>query len=216
MKKAMLVTLVLIALVLAACGNEKPAPTTEPTILFIPGVEDSIFDDPTIGGEIGELPQPTTPNPGATEPTGNVPAPTQPTQPVAPTLPTDPVEPGQPTQPVTPTQPTQPEDPQNPEDPADTTRPTTPVVDPTQPTEPEATQPVYDIIDYASLTYEQWVALPVEQAQNVVLSLKTTADYDAFFAWYNKALEDYKAAHPGIEVGNGPIDMNELLGNKGN
>lgn len=178
MKKAMLVTLVLVALVLAACGNEKPAPTTEPTILFIPGVEDSIFDDPTIGGEIGELPQPT--------------------------------------QPVTPTQPTQPEDPQNPEDPADTTRPTTPVVDPTQPTEPEATQPVYDIIDYASLTYEQWVALPVEQAQNVVLSLKTTADYDAFFAWYNKALEDYKAAHPGIEVGNGPIDMNELLGNKGN
>lgn len=36
---------------------------------------------------------------------------------------------------------------------------------------------------------------------------------DAFYEWYSAAQEAYEQAHPAIEVGDGVIDMNEIVGN---
>lgn len=44
--------------------------------------------------------------------------------------------------------------------------------------------------------------------------MNSFGDIDAFFNWYNDAKETYEKENPSIEIGNGPIDMEEIINGK--
>ena len=96
-------------------------------------------------------------------------------------------------------------------DPTETTEPaeTTEKPQPTEPEEPETTAPtteppVPETVDY--MTFQNMSASQQQAYMNTFGSL------DLFFAWYNQAKADYEAANPPIDVGDGNIDMGDLVG----
>lgn len=62
------------------------------------------------------------------------------------------------------------------------------------------------------LSYEEYLALtPAEQQAYY----ETFADYEAYFAWLNKAKEDYENNKDQIEIGgNGSLDLGDIIGGK--
>lgn len=74
-------------------------------------------------------------------------------------------------------------------------------------TEPAQTEP--DKVPEGEIDYETFVAMdPALQR----VYMESFESMDAFFDWYNAAKEAYEQAHPSIDVGDGIIDLEELVG----
>ena len=58
-----------------------------------------------------------------------------------------------------------------------------------------------------TLTYEEFWAMSGKEQQAYYESFDSVDD---FFAWYNAAKAEHEAAHPGIDAGDGEIDLGEL------
>lgn len=61
------------------------------------------------------------------------------------------------------------------------------------------------------VTYEEFMAMDGTEQEKYMNSF---GDIDAFFNWYNDAKEIYEKENPSIEIGNGPIDMEEIINGK--
>ena len=57
------------------------------------------------------------------------------------------------------------------------------------------------------LTYEEYWAMSGEEQLEYKESFDSVKD---FYAWYNAAKAEYESAHPGIDAGDGEIDLGEL------
>ena len=80
------------------------------------------------------------------------------------------------------------------------------VTEPVQ-TEPQQTEPAQ--IPEGEINYETFTAMdPALQRQY----MESFESMDAFFEWYNAAKEAYEQAHPSFDVGDGVIDVEDLLG----
>lgn len=67
--------------------------------------------------------------------------------------------------------------------------------------------------DAAKLTEFEWYnALSGEEQMAYMESFDSMA---AFFDWYNAAKAEYEQLHPSIEIGNGEIDIGDLIGGNG-
>ena len=87
-----------------------------------------------------------------------------------------------------------------------TTEPTTPPT--TESTTPPTTQP-NDNIDYVS--YEEYNAMTPEEQEAYFEQFESVAD---FVAWYQAAKAEYEEQNPDIDVGDGSIDIGEIIGGK--
>lgn len=86
--------------------------------------------------------------------------------------------------------------------------------EPELPTEQEPEKPNQDVTgDQGPIqcSYEEFAAMTPAQQQACMESYESI---EAFFAWYNQAKQEYDAAHPPIDVGNGSIDLDKVLGGK--
>ena len=104
------------------------------------------------------------------------------------------------------------------ENPTESVQPTTPAPQPTTPAPQPTTPPQSDSMDprdplsenfqFTTLTFEGYLAMTGEQQAAVV---KKFASPEMFVNWYNLAAEEYKAAHPDVEIGeNGMINGGNL------
>ena len=59
-----------------------------------------------------------------------------------------------------------------------------------------------------STAYEQYMAMSGEEQQALFESFGDPAE---FFAWLNNARAEYEALYPGIEIGEGEIDLNDYI-----
>lgn len=59
------------------------------------------------------------------------------------------------------------------------------------------------------IDYEEFTAMSPTQQR---LYMESFESLDAFFEWYNAAKEVYEQAHPPIDVGDGVIDMEDIIG----
>ena len=71
----------------------------------------------------------------------------------------------------------------------------------------ETTEPIR-IPDLEQLDYESFHDLSAEDQQAI---LESFTDIEAFFVWYNQIKAEYEAAHPAIEIGDGVVDMGDLM-----
>ena len=58
-----------------------------------------------------------------------------------------------------------------------------------------------------TLSYEEFWAMSGKEQLEYKESFDSAED---FFAWYNSAKAEHEAAHPGIDAGDGEIDLGEL------
>lgn len=85
----------------------------------------------------------------------------------------------------------------------------------TEPTEsvgPEATTPTTEPTqspDKEQMEYEKFQNMSAADQQAF---MGTFENLDLFFAWYNQVKAEYEAAHPPIDVGDGSVDMGDLIG----
>lgn len=79
----------------------------------------------------------------------------------------------------------------------------------TTPEETEATEPAPAV---TNMTYERYCSLSGEEQMAYMQTFDSLAD---FFDWYNAAKEAYEKENPGIEIGDGNIDLGEIAGGKG-
>ena len=77
----------------------------------------------------------------------------------------------------------------------------------TQPTEPDETNPTQAAEGKSD--YELFMDMEPAQQREYMESFESM---EAFFDWYNAAKEAYELAHPPIDVGDGVIDLEDLLG----
>lgn len=69
--------------------------------------------------------------------------------------------------------------------------------------------PAVDVVKPEKLSYEEYHAMtPTNQR----LYMESFNDPEAFFNWYNAAYEKYLKDHPAIDVGNGSVDIGDLIG----
>ena len=66
--------------------------------------------------------------------------------------------------------------------------------------------------DSDAVTYEEYMQMTATEQRDYMESFESV---DAFFAWYNAAKAEYDAQNPDIEVGNGSIDMGDIIGGNG-
>ena len=59
------------------------------------------------------------------------------------------------------------------------------------------------------LTYEEFWDLSGKEQQEYY---DTFDNVDDFFAWYNAAKAKFEAEHPGVDAGDGEIDLGDLVG----
>lgn len=126
-------------------------------------------------------------------------------------------EPAETTVPAEETEPEQDDVPQNTTEPEKTeetepkkpeTKPTAPPTEPAEvPGETEGGSAGAVVTDY-----ESFLAMSPEEQQKYVESFESI---DQFFAWYNAAKEEYEAANPPIDVGDGNIDIGDIIEGKG-
>ena len=90
-------------------------------------------------------------------------------------------------------------------EPAETTEDT----ETTEPVESEATTPSTEPAQPQQMDYMTFQNLSGAEQQAYMESF---ASLEQFFAWYNQAKEEYEAANPPIDVGDGNIDIGDLLG----
>ena len=84
--------------------------------------------------------------------------------------------------------------------------------EPQQPSEPAETQPAATEpveVPEGEIDYETFTAMTPTQQRVYMESFESL---DAFFEWYNAAKEAYEQAHPPIDVGDGVIDMEDIIG----
>ena len=180
MKRSIIVVLSLVLMIslLAACGNKQTQTTKATKPMPTGGLEDSIFPENIINGEQEQT---------ATQP-GNQ----------GTSLPGQkPTQPGndQASTPTTPTTPSTPATPTTPSNPATPTTPTNPTTPPTPSTPSGA----------VSIDYETFKAMTGAEKKAYQESFETI---DAFFEWYNAALDAYKKANPPTEIdGSGNITL---------
>ena len=93
-------------------------------------------------------------------------------------------------------EPTTPSEPDKPTEPTAPTESETPT-EPTVPSEP------------ASTSFEQYNAMSPEEQYAFFCTFSSMED---FVAWYNNAKAEYEAAHPGIDIGDGNIDIGDIIG----
>ena len=99
-------------------------------------------------------------------------------------------------------------------EPAETTKPTeaSKPSESTKPTEEsgpsESTPPATE----APKPQTEYEAFQNMSAADQQAYMESFGSMDAFFDWYNKAKEEYEAANPPIDVGNGSVDMGDLMG----
>ena len=169
-------------------GGNAPGQGTADNAPSLPGLEDGIFNPvPEETKEPDKSSEPTVP-----DPTESIPLPTIPDGPVNPDA--GPKDPDADVPSVTPPVGTEPEitEPQQ----------TEPAV-----TEPQQTQPVR--IPEGEIDYETFVAMDPALQRAYMESFESM---EAFFEWYNAAKEAYEQAHPSIDVGDGVIDLEDLIG----
>ena len=99
---------------------------------------------------------------------------------------------------------TQPETTENTE-PAETVKPTEPAQPDTTTPTTEPTQPSVNV----QMDYERFQNLSASEQMAVMESF---GSLDLFFAWYNQIKAEYEAANPPIDVGDGNIDIGDLVG----
>lgn len=99
----------------------------------------------------------------------------------------------------------------NPPESVQPTTPTTPAPQPTTPPQSDSMDPRDPLsknFQFTTLTFEGYLAMTGEQQAAVV---EKFASPEMFVNWYNLAAEEYKAAHPDVEIGsNGMIDGGNL------
>lgn len=89
---------------------------------------------------------------------------------------------------------------------------TTPATEPTEittpPTEPDSTEdpttPSTDDSNSSITDYEAYHNMSGEEQKAFIDSFESI---EAFFVWYNAAKAEYEAQNPGIDVGDGEIDL---------
>lgn len=93
----------------------------------------------------------------------------------------------------------------------ETTKPTeTKVPDDTQDATIESTEPTEIVTELTE--YEWYNALSGEQQVEFMGTFASMAD---FFEWYNAAKEEYEKENPSIEIGDGNIDLGEIIAGNG-
>ena len=101
-------------------------------------------------------------------------------------------------------------------EPQETTKPTE-ATKPTETSKPEETQPQETApatepsqpAAKPQTAYESFQNMSADEQQAYMESFESI---DAFFTWYNDAKAEYEAANPPIDVGDGSVDMGELMG----
>lgn len=78
--------------------------------------------------------------------------------------------------------------------------------------ETSATNPPQEQPAEALTEYEKFHAKSPADQQAYMESFSSIEE---FFAWYNAAQEEYEQKKPPVEIGNGQIDLGELLGGNG-
>lgn len=68
---------------------------------------------------------------------------------------------------------------------------------------------VEDAEDDGEVTYEEYIAMSGAEQQKYLESFDSI---EAFFAWYNAAKEKYDKENPSIEIGDGSINMEDIIG----
>ena len=69
-----------------------------------------------------------------------------------------------------------------------------------------------DATSDGEVTYEEYIAMSGEEQQKYMNSFSSI---EAFFEWYNAAKAKYDAEHPSIEIGDGEIDLGDIIGGNG-
>ena len=64
-----------------------------------------------------------------------------------------------------------------------------------------------------TITYEKYINLTADEQTAYRDSFEST---EAFFTWFNAAKEGYEAQHPGIDVGDGNVNLEDLINNGSN
>ena len=77
----------------------------------------------------------------------------------------------------------------------------------TKPSEDEKTE-----IDSSAEELSDYEAFQAMSAEEQQAFIATFEDMDAFFEWYNRVKEAYEAANPPIEIGDGDVDMGDIIG----
>ena len=110
------------------------------------------------------------------------------------------------------------------DDPASATKPSVKPTEPTKPTEPSTkpTEPAdkpstgngsgNNTSSSGEMSYEKLQSMSAAEQQAYMNSF---GSIDEFFAWYNAAKEEYDSSKDEIEVGNGSINMGDII-NGGN
>lgn len=225
MKKLLSILVVMVLMTAVGCKKRAeemqllPEATSEPAVTetvesIAPGIEDSEFGDETV--------ETTVPTEADTPEQDDIPqetdAPEQtetPEREEAPQETREPEKTEEPSQDDIPQNTTEPEKPQETE--PDNTQPE--AEKPTDTPETETTVPSTEATETpeenggdstgTDLTeYEKFHALSPEEQQQYVESFE---DIDQFFDWYNSSKEEYEAANPPIDVGDGEIDMGEII-----
>ena len=91
------------------------------------------------------------------------------------------------------------------------TEPSRPVetTEPTETTKPAAPSEPPKSENTVVSEYEKFQNMSASQQQEF---MQTFDSLDAFFAWYNNAKAEHKAANPPIDIGDGTIDLGALMG----
>ena len=214
MKNRMILCLAVFAILLTGCGKNKNQETlpfeetsvavattetaaatevVETTEETIPGVEDSIFDE---NGNVVTEPTETkgseeteaSTEPKETKPAGGT------------TVPTQPANSGESETPDSPAAP-------DPSQPAGGAGGGTGSTEPTESVEQETTPSVS-----AQTEYEKFHAMSPAEQQAYMESFDSI---EAFFEWYEQAAAEYEAAKPPIDVGDGNINLDDIIGGNG-
>lgn len=83
--------------------------------------------------------------------------------------------------------------------------------EPTEPVEPETTAPATKPTQPPAkeqMGYEEFQNMSAAEQQAF---MGTFENLDLFFAWYNQAKAEYEAANPPIDVGDGSVDIGDLI-----
>ena len=89
---------------------------------------------------------------------------------------------------------------------------TVPVTTVPETTLPETTAPTTEPTEPPAPATMDYMTFQNMSAADQQAYMGTFANLDLFFAWYNQAKADYEAANPPIDVGDGSVDMGDLVG----
>lgn len=212
MKYKLLLCVMIVAL-LAGCGRNKTEETTQPAENpeTIAAQEISTSPETTEAVDAPETTEATVPGVEANVFDGNENTVTEPEKET--TASTEPKE----TKPsggsTTPTKPAGSGGLEEPDDidPPETSKPAEEAekeTEPSQPTEPE-NQETTPPASSTQSDYEIFQAMTPSEQQAYMESFESI---DAFFDWYDQAKSEHEAANPSIDVGNGNIDLDEIIG----